>query len=309
MLCYESLKEGSYLVMEEEKKNRSIDQNDVKNINEIVAEKESLIASKDKMYRLLYESSQLSEENVDEDLMKATVKTLRILENDEMKILNDKIKTMQEVIDEQYEERLKLEKKLKLSKKLTKMVASFILVLSLSSVIANALGYNFLDMVVQWEDETFNLSFGEEEQKIEQQIQKKVGQTENYIRYNHLDMVLAEIDPQIKYPTWFPDGFVFNYAEEFITDGYDRWILYYMTQDKEIVLDIIVYKSTDKENFAFEKDKNEMHLYEKNGVSHYIMSNLGQLQAVWRQNNSVSNIRGDISLDEMKKVINSIYGG
>ena len=43
------------------------------------------------------------------------------------------------------------------------------------------------------------------------------------------------------------------------------------------------------------------------GVSHYIMSNLGDYTAVWTVENYECSISGNISVDTLKKMIESIY--
>ncbi|MGS0764391.1 DUF4367 domain-containing protein [Syntrophomonas curvata] len=49
--------------------------------------------------------------------------------------------------------------------------------------------------------------------------------------------------------------------------------------------------------------------YDKNNIPHYIFQNLDQMQAVWVNANIIYNVTGDVSADEMKKIIGSMNGG
>ena len=52
-----------------------------------------------------------------------------------------------------------------------------------------------------------------------------------------------------------------------------------------------------------------MSVYERDGIEHYIMTNNRQINAVWTNKNYECSIGGDISEDELRKMIDSIYEG
>ena len=70
------------------------------------------------------------------------------------------------------------------------------------------------------------------------------------------------------------------------------------------------YNSKDDMQYGvFEKDGSEVICYSKGGYLHYIMSNLSQFTAVWMvDNTTMCYIYGDVTLEEMEKIIDSIYG-
>ena len=48
-------------------------------------------------------------------------------------------------------------------------------------------------------------------------------------------------------------------------------------------------------------------MYIFNGICHYLFTNNGRTTATWNINSIECSIKGDISLDEMKEIINDIY--
>jgi len=48
-------------------------------------------------------------------------------------------------------------------------------------------------------------------------------------------------------------------------------------------------------------------VYERNGIEHYVMTNYAQVSAVWLFENYEFVISGNVTEDEMKMIINSIY--
>lgn len=110
-------------------------------------------------------------------------------------------------------------------------------------------------------------------------------------------------------PTWVPEGTV---AKENISvvEGPDRIIIRcgYEAEDAEFTIRIVIY-DTVPENYTsvYQKDDSEMQVYEVNEVPHYLMDNNGQSSAAWTSGNLEGHIQGDISLDNLKKMIDSIY--
>lgn len=59
----------------------------------------------------------------------------------------------------------------------------------------------------------------------------------------------------------------------------------------------------------FEKDSENITKYESNDVTHYILSNNASYVATWANDTLVCSILGDITVDELKQMIDSIYEG
>lgn len=64
---------------------------------------------------------------------------------------------------------------------------------------------------------------------------------------------------------------------------------------------------TESEWLTHEKDEQEVIIYTAEGIDHYIISNLGDVNIVWVKDNLECSIAGDIFVSDAEKIIDSIY--
>lgn len=285
---------------------------DAEIIKEILSEKESDSALKDKMYRIIHEASFADEENMDTDLINECIETISLIDGDKEQISDEKIKAMRHNIDAQYNKWQQGELKGRFSvKKAAFIAATFIFVFTVSFSIANAFRYNIIQMLVHWGGETFNLSISSQP-KYQDDNESKTEIINNNEVFESPEEAIKGIHPVPMLPVWVPEGFTFKYAEKVVRASNTIIILYYTdSENGTVIFDMTVYNANNQvnSNSSFEKDESELQIYEKNDIKHYIFQNINQIQAVWSNSNIVYNISGDVSVEEMKKIINSMYGG
>lgn len=274
-------------------------------IKEILSEKERDADVKDRMYSILYEASSADEETMDTDLIDECVKALDLIEGGEERLDQEKMRAMRHKVDQKYKDWLRAQRKHTLKKLLAQSAAGLILVFFMSSAVASALGYNLVQTVVDWGKETFHLSA--QNQPDGQNIDHNIADKKNY---GNIDEVLQDMAAKPLLPRWVPDGFAFKYAEKFVRLDNTNIVLYYENSaHKTIVFDFGVYTDQASADASFEKDDNMVEVYEKNNIPHYIFQNMDRMQAVWTSSNVIYNVSGDVSADEMKKIIDSMNGG
>ncbi|EHQ90133.1 DUF4367 domain-containing protein [Desulfosporosinus youngiae] len=276
-------------------------------IKKILSEKESDAIVKDKLYRILYEASSADEISMDTDLIDECVKAIDLIEGKEEYLSEEKVQAMRRNVDRRYKNWCASQRKIHTKKRVAQIAACFIIIFFTSSVAANAFGYNFIQSMVQWGKDTFNLST--QNYSNGQNSNTNIAQRNTY---SSVEEVIKGLPLKPLSPKWFPDGFTFKYAEKFARSDSLKILLYYQDNtNKAIVFDLSIYDDSNKAaaNINFEKDEKLVEIYEKNNVKHYIMNNLGQVQAVWSDSVVVYNISSDVSADEMKKIIDSMYGG
>lgn len=281
-------------------------------IKEILSEKEDDAAVRDKLYRMLYEASLVDEEHMDTDLIDECVKTIGMMEGDEQHIPEEKIQAMQQNIDRRYKEWHKAQHRRRLRKLSAQIAACLVLVLFATSFVANALGYNLIQMTVRWGKDTFDISI--QSQLLEQESSdfEGTGNIAHSEIFNSIEKTFADIESKPSLPEWVPEGFAFKYAERFIRKDSTNVLLHYMDDaNKIIIFDFTIFNGGNGAQLdaAFEKDDSPVQVYEKNGIKYYIMKNISQAQAVWSNLNITYSINGDITVEEMKKIIDSMYGG
>ena len=134
-------------------------------------------------------------------------------------------------------------------------------------------------------------------------------------RFSILNKELADVAcifgiPNHLIPTWIPDGFVQN--EITVTKDYSSETVnlegYYSNENEEYLLGIVVRTISDNSAGGFtEKDDRPVIEYYTNGVEWYIMHNLENVTAVTIIDNRHILFFGPITVNEMKKMIDSVY--
>lgn len=170
-----------------------------------------------------------------------------------------------------------------------------------------ALGFeNVFQMFGAWTDDIFLLNNVSSLEGNEIEADKKSVDIEE---------ILGELNcSENIFPTWIPEGFELEkvITNEFVLSGKTELRIHYKNgQTRELItFTYNVYDSIASGTMtAFEKDANALEEYFVGDVTHYIFENLGKYIAVWNQNNIECAISGDVSLTELKEMLNSIYGG
>lgn len=180
-------------------------------------------------------------------------------------------------------------------KRLWRRFASFaavlVLFLFVGTVTAYALGYNPVQYIGRWNDEQFWL----ERVSITQELADEVAE------YSNIDCV----------PKWLPDGYTGGDLSSCGIDIYKKIssVFYKQIDEKyvKLYIDYRIYSNPDQ-MALYEKDSEKVTEYIYGGITHYIMSNLDNMVIVWYNGNIEGSITGSFSLDDAKKIINSIYG-
>ena len=170
-----------------------------------------------------------------------------------------------------------------------------------------ALGFeNVFQLIGAWTDDIFLLNNVSSLEGNEIEADKKSVDIEE---------ILGELNySENIFPTWIPEGFELEkvITNEFVLSGKTELRIHYKNgQTRELItFTYNVYNSIASGTMtAFEKDANALEEYFVGDVTHYIFENLGRYIAVWNQNNIECAISGDVSLTELKEMLNSIYGG
>lgn len=170
-----------------------------------------------------------------------------------------------------------------------------------------ALGFeNVFQLIGAWTDDIFLLNNVSSLEGNEIEADKKSVDIEE---------ILGELNySENIFPTWIPEGFELEkvITNEFVFSGKTELRIHYKNgQTRELItFTYNVYNSIASGTMtAFEKDANALEEYFVGDVTHYIFENLGKYIAVWNQNNIECAISGDVSLTELKEMLNSIYGG
>jgi len=172
-------------------------------------------------------------------------------------------------------------------------IAAVIIITILALLYGTPVGASVRLTIATWTSETF--SFGQ--RRFDTQINPELGSLHTALVDNGVTEKLA--------PTWLPDGFVlFDFI---VSKSPNQTVINAMLRadTKEITIHIVILRGIS--TYSYEKDENAIEVYPHNGIDHYIMTNISKTNAVWATKNYECIISGDITVDEVKQMIDSIY--
>lgn len=184
-------------------------------------------------------------------------------------------------------------------KRVVGTVAATVALLFALMVGAQAAGIDVFGNLARWTDELF---FFVPSSRKDSHVSEYSAALRQALEEQELQKELA--------PTWFPDGFSAREPEIWEDDVSKAIeVIFENSEGKSFAVNIESY--TDAEAFGrapFEKDASDVEAYTSNGRTFYIMSNIDTTTALWSEGNVLESIRGELSVDEVKKMINSMGG-
>lgn len=126
-------------------------------------------------------------------------------------------------------------------------------------------------------------------------------------RFDSIEEALEEFQLDIAAPKWFPE----RYGEFEVTGTVmpgDKSVYAWTQPDQSNFLSFsFTKKGEGVPGTVIEKDDNPPNLYESGGVQHYLLTDHEWRKAVWIQGDIECIIRGVVTEEEMKQIIDSIY--
>jgi len=288
----------------------------LKDINDeflkIISAKENKDAIRDKMYRNTYEELEKDDIDIDTALVDECIETVKLIDDIE-DIPEKKIQEMNRRTEQRYKQlESKIKKKRLFMKNFRKIAASFVILLLITGVVASANGYNILKTITKWGNEIFYFNVkgdvrGRENGKDNNSANLN-GLVDSKIYYN-IDDAIKDIAPKPILPSYIPVGYTLEYIERTDLDKKVLLSVVYLNQNKELLINLSINKGDENINYnsLIEKDSSEVEIYKKNNIEHYIMKNYDNIQGTWVYNNTVYLIIGEISMEETKTLIDSVY--
>lgn len=181
-------------------------------------------------------------------------------------------------------------------------VAAVIVLVICIPVTARALSLEKLwDIFARWAKETFSFVSGENTEVSE----PSPDFTEEF---NSLQELLLYCDRESDIiPTWIPEGFVLEKVEQDISPVQEIYRAFYLNGDRELRIRVQTYLSDDIQNIEIGEDYTEIHTV--SGVDYFIFDNIDQAQVIWINDVYECIISGDLSIEEIKLMIDSIEKG
>ena len=174
--------------------------------------------------------------------------------------------------------------------------AAVLAILLVGSVTAQAFGLNIWEAVVKWTQETFH--FGEWGN----------ANINNDLPYTSLREALeeGEITTALA-PDWFPGGYELVDIKVDIKPLQTAYKAIYTNGEQDLRITVRDY--LDEIPIYVEQSDGLVEEYEVAGVTYYLFSDIDVVKAVWINGSYECNIFGNVTIEELKQMIDSIEKG
>lgn len=179
-------------------------------------------------------------------------------------------------------------------------VLAVVLVLTVGTALtAKAFRIDIMGRFAKWGKEFFQFSEDPQDTTVEEP------QKENNVEVKSLQEALdLYMITEKLVPTWLPEGFVSGETQ--IVDSPRVRIFRTPFKKGETEFSITIRQSIGAPANWVEKSEDLFEIYTVDGIDYYIFSNCSNLQAKWSIGNFEGTIAGQIALEDMKKMIDSI---
>lgn len=130
---------------------------------------------------------------------------------------------------------------------------------------------------------------------------------EEKLHYRSIEEALEEFQLDIAAPKWFPEQFGELEVTGTVMPGQKSVYAWVETDQKDFLGISYAKYGEGIPGTVIEKDGNSPVLYESGGVRHYLLTDHNWRKAAWIQDGIECIIRGTVTEEEMKRIIDSIY--
>lgn len=175
--------------------------------------------------------------------------------------------------------------------------AAVLAVVICTAATADALGFDIWKTVATWAQETFHFSTGEQ--------MESEPTPEEQVDYTSLKDLLAQYNIETNLvPSWIPEGYKLMNIRADETPKQLILLALYGNDSKVIKISVKSYLNGRPEQV--EKSAELLEIYEVSGISYYIFENYDQTQAVWTVDTVECYISGELTVEQIKLMIDSI---
>ena len=186
-------------------------------------------------------------------------------------------------------------------RRLAAAAAVIVLLIGFSSTTANAFGWEDIwNAVAKWAKETFSFVSSDTE----------LTEPDHHFaqEYTSLQEALAATDCDFDtIPTWIPNGYVLQEIVLDLNPMQNVYIAQYKNGEKDLVITVRSHLGIEPEKIEVNEELVEF--YKESDTEYYIFKNNQQLCALWQKDSFECRIAGELSIEEIKTMINSIGKG
>lgn len=158
----------------------------------------------------------------------------------------------------------------------------------------------------RWTESVFNFSDGKQHSGYLDNTGGDIAFSNTDLVDIYVELVAQGCEAQVV-PTWIPEGYSLRELSTAETPRNIRVYAYFENGEKSLSLCFIILTEQVSGGYYHEKSDDAVVIENINGIDHYFFQNCGQANCCWVTNNVECSIGGDISEEDLQKVIRSIY--
>lgn len=191
------------------------------------------------------------------------------------------------------------------------LVASVAVIVFLSGmVVAQAAGIDVFGAIGQWTEDTFHFVSSWKQQTSYQNRDSKKGTNPENSQYQtaiQKTLKICGIDESLA-PSWYPSDVTIS-EPQILSNDYSEMVRFSFSDGKDKFFSIDITRNQTIEDLiasTFEKDNAPVEQYTSGTKTFYIFSNEDTITATWSSDILVETIAGNLQIDELKTIIDSI---
>ena len=180
-------------------------------------------------------------------------------------------------------------------------IAAALAIVFLTTITANAFGFDLFGKVAKWSEEFFHFEHQTEPTAF--------ADPDIFDRMEYSSLQESLDDYNITHnlaPTSLPFGYTLSEIKVTHTPRENIFYAKHLNKETGNILSITIKQVLVGNPFNIEKSENLVEIYSVNGIAYHIFQNNKNLQACWVLDEFECFIVGNISIDEMKRIIDSI---
>ena len=181
-----------------------------------------------------------------------------------------------------------------------------------TTVTASAFGYDLWGVIAEWSKETFTFTANDRaDRPAPDAHQAGASSGPEGGEYASLQDALDSYGISTPLaPAWIPERFELDSVYIGETSSFVNLGAFYTCKDgtdNNLSISITLNMYNSDQYSQWQKDEDDPSTYVVGGVTHYLMTNMSREKAVWLNGNYECGISGDITREELLRMLDSIY--
>lgn len=187
------------------------------------------------------------------------------------------------------------------------VVEAAVLLAILLALAVSASGVDWPDYIIMLGKEILQIAPSESESGVMELAEP------NENGYTSLENAVADLGTtqNVRIIDWVPERFSIQSISFKETEIYTTVLAVFKSEKSELVIRISYYfDKNEMPDLAFEQNRDERQsIYKFADIEHLFSENFNRVQAVWKNGNIFYSVSGEVTREEMERMVNSTYGG